>query len=117
MEQDLLCQVDRAVLGLLKNFPDVLSNHPQAEQLQAPQQENQDNDGGVSGYGNAPDQLLQNDDQKIDERGSGSQKTQVSGGSQGSRGEADDAINGIAEQLFKGPFGGCLLYTSDAADE
>lgn len=49
VEQDLLCQVDRAVLGLLKNFPDVLSNHPQAEQLQAPQQENQDNDGGVSG--------------------------------------------------------------------
>ena len=86
--------------------------------MQAPQQENQDNDGGVSGYGNAPDQLLQNDDQKIDKRGSGSHKTQVSGGSQGSRGEADDAINGIAEQLFKGPFGGtCGPLTGGVGDE
>ena len=118
MEQDLLCQVDRAVLGVLIYLPDGLSIHPQAEELQAPQQENQDNDGGVSGYGNAPDQLLQNDDQKIDERGSGSQKTQVSGGSQGSRGEADDAINGIAEQLFKGPFGGtCGPLTGGVGDE
>ena len=97
MKKDFLLQIDRAVFGLLKNFPDVFTNQSQTKQLQATQQENQHDDGGVSGHGNAPDELLQDDDQKIKQRGNGGCESQIGGSSQRRSGKSDDAVNGIPE--------------------
>ena len=60
-----LCDIDGPILGLLEGSAHVFADDADAEQLAGAQQQDQYDDGGVAGDGDAPDQLLDDGPQQV----------------------------------------------------
>ena len=104
--QNFFCDEDRAVLGLFKGSAYIFADDTDTEQLDAAQKQDQDNDGCITGNVDTPEQFLDNDPDQVQNRDHRGDTANVNGVAQGLSREANDAFNGVVQQLAEAPFGG-----------
>ena len=104
--QNFFCDVNRSVLALLKYTAYILTDDADAEQLDTAEDQDQCDDGGITGYINAPEQFFKDHPDQIQDRGNAGDGTQDGCQTQRCGGVTDDAFNGIIDQLEEAPFCG-----------
>ena len=63
--QDFFCDIDGAVFGLLEGAAHIFADDTDAEQLDTAQQQDQNDDGGITGNINAPKQFFDDNRDQI----------------------------------------------------
>ena len=102
--KDLFCQIDWALLGLLKCSAHIFADNAKAEQLHGTEKQDQHDNRCVTWYIDTGNQLLQYYEYQIDQCGNTTETAQEGSNSQGFCRKTDDTVDCVITKLSKVPF-------------
>ena len=85
--QDFLGDINGAVFALLEGPAHVFTNDAETEQLHGSKEQDQHDDGGITGHINTPDQFLQDYHDEIDDGSNRCKSANISGKTKGGSGK------------------------------